>query len=149
MTDDFNTPLFSDLEAPTAPAPVSAPTASRPPKHKLPAQPQNIAWTRDVFPTLPPHLRRAIYLQIIEEIKAGRLRGWILREKPLKVKVPIPGNGTRTRTFKHVVLRVADAGQRQAVQRQLDTLYADVRKKHYSENGVQHLTLKEALALID
>ena len=63
--------------------------------------------------------------------------------------MPIPGNGTRTRTFKQIVLRAGDGGQRQAVQRQLDTLYADVRKKHYSENGVQHLTLKEALALID
>lgn len=149
MTDDTpKFPLSGDINIDAidafmpAPAVPAAPNPQRPkPKHKTA---QNIAWTRDVLPTLPPRLQLAIYHQILAEVKAEHLPGWVLLDQPLKMKVIIPQNGRRERTFRQIVLK---PGRR--VQHQLDQLYASVRVEQDAKDGGRHLTLEEALELND
>ena len=151
--DSPDSPSFAlfDVDANPALNPPSSPsTTTSPPSRnsstrsrsaqKRPALTRPIAWTRDRLPTLPVHFQRPIYLRLKQEILTGHLDGHVPDDQPLRLKVPIPGNGTRVRTFKQLVLQPV-AG----LDDKLSRLYAEVRREVTAATHGRLLTLEEAL----
>lgn len=128
--------IIDAIPALNPPAPPSRNSSAQ--KRTKPSRP--IAWTRDELPHLPRNLQRPTYLRLRQEIMEKRLDGLVLNDQPLRIEVPVEGNGTRTRTFQQLVLQPsADLKNR------LDRLYAEVWREVTVATGGRHLTLEEAL----
>lgn len=123
---------------PALPSENGSTRAQSAPERSEPAKP--IAWTRDELKKLPEYLRRPIYLRLKQEILGKRLDGHVLNDQPLRIKVPIPDNGTRARTFRQVVLQPSAE-----VESDVNRLYAEVWSEVTAATHGRHLTLKQAL----
>ena len=132
-------PALNPPPSPTLSTPQSRNNTERSAqKRTKPARP--VAWTRDELPHLPRNLQRPTYLRLRQEIMEKRLDGLVLNDQPLRIEVPVEGNGTRARTFQQLVLQPsADLKDR------LDRLYAEVWREVTVATGGRHLTLEEAL----
>lgn len=122
------------------PVAVPKPPPSKRGSRKVPSL--YCAWTRDVLHTLSPYLMWPIYERILQQIADLSLDGHALQVEPVKLKVPVRGNGKRERTFRQIVLRNTPE-----LQGQLNALYETVRGEEITATGGRHLTLEEALQL--